>query len=134
MVSGESFNLVLTTNAEAAQDALSCIHEKATALTRRSAGIPAIITGILVAHPSTCFLENVMLDMQAISDTPVEVIPNVEVTPLPQVHAMNCLKDIFTNTQLGPRTEPYIADTLDIAAGCLESDVCVLQLPLETID
>ena len=75
-----------------------------------------------------------MLDMQAISDTPVEAIFSAEVTQLPQVHAMNCLKDIFTNTQLGPRTEPYIADTLEIAAGCLESDVCVLQILFSTVD
>lgn len=89
-----------------------------------------MITGILVAHPSNCFLENVMLDMQAISDTPVQAVPNVEVTQIPQVHAMNCLKDIFTNTQLGPRTEAYVSDTLDIAAGCLESEVCVFSILL----
>ena len=68
-----------------------------------------------------------MLDMQAISDAPVEGTPGSEVLHLPQVHAMNCLKDIFTNTQLGRSTEPYIADTLDIAAGCLENDVCVFS-------
>lgn len=73
-----------------------------------------------------------MLDMQAISDAPVEAIPNAEIIELPQVHAMNCLKDIFTNTQLGPGTEPYIADTLDIAAGCLESDMCVLPILMWT--
>jgi hypothetical protein len=41
--------------------------------------------------------------------------------PLPQVHALNCLKAIFTSTVLGPSTEPYIVSALDIAGQCLTS-------------
>lgn len=42
---------------------------------------------------------------------------------LPQVHALNCLKDIFTDARFGPSTETHIADALNIAASCLESQV-----------
>ena len=44
-----------------------------------------------------------------------------DLSSLPQVHALNCLKDIFTDARFGPRTETHIADTLNIAASCLES-------------
>ena len=42
---------------------------------------------------------------------------------LPQVHALNCLKDIFTDARFGPSTESHIADTLNISASCLESQM-----------
>ena len=42
---------------------------------------------------------------------------------LPQVHALNCLKDIFTDARFGLSTETYVADTLGIAASCLESQM-----------
>ena len=40
---------------------------------------------------------------------------------LPQVHALNCLKDIFTDARFGLSTEKYVADALETAASCLES-------------
>lgn len=40
---------------------------------------------------------------------------------LPQVHALNCLKDIFTDARFGLRAETYVATSLEIAASCLES-------------
>ncbi len=50
---------------------------------------------------------------------------------LPQVHALNCLKDIFTDARFGISTDFYVADTLEIAASCLESQMydcpCILQ-------
>ena len=42
---------------------------------------------------------------------------------LPQVHALNCLKDIFTDARFGLSTEIYVADALEIAASCLESQM-----------
>ena len=42
---------------------------------------------------------------------------------LPQVHALNCLKDIFTDARFGFSTEIHVADTLEIAASCLESQM-----------
>lgn len=47
----------------------------------------------------------------------------VDLESLPQVHALNCLKDIFTDSRFGLSTESYIAHTLDIAASCLESQM-----------
>ena len=82
-----------------------------------------MITGIVTAFPSGDFLAEVILDLQAIADEPILTTVGRKKMRLPQVHALNCLKDIFTNTQLGPDTESYVADTLDIAASCIESNM-----------
>ena len=92
-------------------------------MTRRSAGLPAMITGILTAFPTGEFFDGVIVDLQAIADAPTEFAIGVEEGRMPQVHALNCLKDVFTTTHLGSATEPYINVTLEISAGCLESDM-----------
>lgn len=102
---------------------MSCIEAKASALTRRSAGLPAMITGILSAHPDSIVFDNPILDLQTIASTQVVLAADQIETRLPQVHALNCLKDIFTNSRLGPATEPHLATTLTIAVNCLENNV-----------
>ena len=80
-----------------------------------------MITGILAAHPNEGFFDNVIIDLQAIADTPIEGFEVGEVR-LPQVHALNCLKDIFTDARFGPSTERHVADTIDIAVSCFDAD------------
>ena len=82
-----------------------------------------MITGVLAAHAGDRFFDNAVLDLQAIADMPLQDVKDVEEARLPQVHALNCLKDIFADTKFGPSTEPYVADSLDIAACCLDSTV-----------
>lgn len=91
-------------------------------ITRRSAGLPSLITGILTAAPEGALFERV------ISDLKIEAVQegqdqNIEGSHLPQVHALNCLKDIFTNTKLALVSEPYVAEGLSLAASRLESRV-----------
>lgn len=105
------------------QEALACMAQNASKLTRRSAGLPAMITGILAAYPSGAFFDEVILDLQAIADGPILSEQEFEDTPLPQVHALNCLKDIYTDARFSTSTEAHMADTLSIAASCLESHV-----------
>ena len=85
-----------------------------------------MITGILAAHPSGGFFHEAILDLQAIADTPLEITPDIEELRLPQVHALNCLKDIFSDTRFGLGTESHVADTLHIAVSCLESTLYVI--------
>ena len=40
---------------------------------------------------------------------------------LPQVHMMNCLKDIFDNNKLGPHTESFVMPALTLSAERLAS-------------
>ena len=60
-----------------------------------------------------------VVNLQAMANASV----GADVGSLPQVHALNCLKDIFTDARFGPGTEVHVADTLDIAASCLENQM-----------
>ena len=119
IVDRQRYDIKLTTY----KHTLACINLNASTLTRRSAGLPSMITGILAAHSSGKVFDGVILDLQAIADTPSHELPGNEDLRLPQVHALNCLKDIFSDTRFGSSTELHAADTLDIAASCLESEV-----------
>jgi len=44
-------------------------------------------------------------------------------TNLPQVHAMNCLKEIFRSSSLGVMAGGHIAECLELAADTLSSDM-----------
>lgn len=114
------------------QEALKAMFDNASMLTRRSAGLPAIITGILAAYPTGSFFDNVVLDLEAIADGPVSSGTQPADASLPQVHALNCLKDIFTDARFGPSTERHIPFAMDIAASCLESQVYVSSYFLDT--
>lgn len=80
-----------------------------------------MITGILSAYPGGSFFNDVILDLQAIADSPTENEAECREVQLPQVHALNCLKDVFTDSRFGTSTEAHIADSLEIAVGCLDS-------------
>ena len=103
------------------REASAKIFESASKLTRRSAGLPALVTGILSSNPGTPFFEEAILELHEISRRPVAYDKERQPLELPQVHSMNCLKDIFTNTQLAQHTEPYITPTLTLSAERLGS-------------
>ena len=87
-----------------------------------------MVTGVLAAHPVGDFFDNVVLDLLAIADMPLEETPGFAAIRLPQVHAMNCLKDIFSDTRFGSSAEPHVSDSLNISASCLDSHVYVRSL------
>lgn len=96
-----------------------CIYEQSST-TRRSAGIPALMTGILSANAKSPALEDVMAQLKRLARQSAAFTEKDE-TNLPQVHAMNCLKEIFKSSSLGKRCENHIADCLQIAAESLKS-------------
>lgn len=103
------------------QEANKIIFETASKLTRRSAGLPALVTGILTSKPGGPLFKHVIDDLHEISRLPAKHDTNSQEMELPQVHAMNCLKDIFTNTKLGPHTVPFIMSALNLSAERLGS-------------
>lgn len=70
-------------------------------------------------------MQRTLSDMREIAMRPVEARNGVEGLDLPQVHALNCLKDIYTNTKLRPYSEFQLSEGLDLAALCLESKMLV---------
>jgi len=78
-----------------------------------------MITGLLSADIGGGLFDKAMMDLQAIASAQVENITYD--TPLPQVHALNCLKDILTDSRFGLRSEAHMANILDIAALSLDN-------------
>ncbi|KAJ9220006.1 hypothetical protein DTO169C6_7663 [Paecilomyces variotii] len=107
--------------------ARNIIEEQASKLTRRSAGLPALVTGILSSNPGGPLFQQVMTELQDISRLPATQDATSYEIKLPQVHAMNCLKDIFTDTRLGPHTEPFIMSALRISAECISSQIWAIR-------
>ncbi|KAI3140371.1 hypothetical protein CBS147326_2072 [Penicillium roqueforti] len=109
------------------QEAKSTIFGSASELTRRSAGLPALVTGIVGSDPGTPFFNEAINELHEISSLPVEYDKERQYLELPQVHAMNCLKDIFTNAKLGSHTEPFIMKALTLSAERLGSPIWALR-------
>lgn len=97
--------------------------------TRRSAGIPSLMTGLLSANAAQPSFEEVMGKLIEISSTEARV-RETDGSNLPQVHAFNCLKDIFKNsllTSMGNKAEKYLPQCLELAANALKSEVWAIR-------
>ncbi|KHN95126.1 HEAT repeat protein [Metarhizium album ARSEF 1941] len=107
---------------------LDAIYSQAST-TRRSAGIPSIITGILAANAPRPSFAQVMDTLMAIAAKEAKV-SQADGSKLPQVHAYNCLKDIFKNsliTAQGNKSESYLPQCLELAASGLRSGVWAIR-------
>ncbi|KKK22927.1 hypothetical protein ARAM_005405 [Aspergillus rambellii] len=109
------------------QEAKKIIFESASKLTRRSAGLPALIAGILLSKPGGPLFHQVIQELQDISHLPAKHDEQNQVLELPQVHSMNCLKEIFTNARLGPHTEAFIMPALNLSAERMGSPIWALR-------
>jgi putative death-receptor fusion protein DUF2428 len=81
--------------------------------------------GILSARPEGTLFHRAIEDLANISAN-----PSTEHTygdSLPQVHALNCLRSIFTTASLGDRSEPYVTGVLGLAGECLASATWVIR-------
>ncbi|KAF4124146.1 hypothetical protein GMORB2_5862 [Geosmithia morbida] len=97
--------------------------------TRRSAGIPSLMTGILSANAPNPSFEQVMEKLMEIASMEARVREK-DGTNLPQVHAYNCLKDIFKNsllTSMGNKSDKYIPQCLELAANGLKCEVWAIR-------
>ena len=104
------------------QETLRSIQAKSDAITRRSAGIPAAMSALLAAEPQQGgkLFPRAMKDL--VAETLVEAqSANIEESRLPQVHALNCIKEIFTTSKLSVASEAYIGQGLELAAKTLNS-------------
>ncbi|KAF2996069.1 hypothetical protein E8E13_004007 [Curvularia kusanoi] len=106
------------------QETLQSMKDKAGAITRRSAGIPTLMASIIAAEPEAGgrLLARAMKDL--ISEASLEAEhTNIEESRLPQVHALNCIKEIFTTSKLSVASEAYIAQGLELAGKTLNSNI-----------
>lgn len=119
------------------QGTLSCILTQRST-TRRSAGIPALMTGILTSNADIVPFQEVIRTLQRIASEPARVTES-DGSNLPQVHAFNCLKEIFKSSLLSEHAELYLSECLELATSSLRSEVwairnCALLLLRSLID
>ncbi|KAI1816773.1 hypothetical protein GGS20DRAFT_593980 [Poronia punctata] len=107
------------------EGALDCIYTQGST-TRRSAGIPAIIVGILASKADSPSFQDVIMKLREIGQRPAYV-SETDGSNLAQVHALNCLKDVFKTSFLSQRAEPYLTDCLQLAAQSLQSEVWAIR-------
>ncbi|GAW11119.1 hypothetical protein ANO14919_004590 [Xylariales sp. No.14919] len=107
------------------EGALNCIYTQAST-TRRSAGIPAIIVGVLASKTDSPSFRDVIVKLQEIGRQPA-FVSETDGSNLAQVHALNCLKDIFKTSFLSHQAEPYLTDCLQLAASSLQSEVWAIR-------
>ena len=70
----------------------------------------------------------VYLDLKRLAFQPVSVTLKDEDEPrLPQVHALNCLKDIMTHSRFRTCTEQYVGEMLELAADRLSSPTWAIR-------
>lgn len=97
--------------------------------TRRSAGIPSLITGILAANADTPSFDQVMQKLLEVARIQA-IVTETDDTKLPQVHAYNSIKDIFRNSLLtsqGNKSEQYLPECVELAASGLKSEVWAIR-------
>ncbi|KAJ9154737.1 tRNA (Cytidine(32)-2'-O)-methyltransferase non-catalytic subunit TRM732 [Pleurostoma richardsiae] len=116
---------------------LQCIFDQAST-TRRSAGIPALMTGILASNAPRPSFSEVMKMLQDIARKPA-LVAETDGSNLPQVHAFNCIKEVFKSSLLNKKAEVRLPECLQLAISSLRSEVwairnCALLLLRSLID
>lgn len=102
---------------------------QANKLTRRSAGLPAMFAALLdPVHPVSFSIGFEQLTTLATQPQPKFDQDTRQVNlRLPQVHALNCIKDIMTNSRFRNMTEPLVVGTLNLAANAMTSPVWAIK-------
>ncbi|KAK3391959.1 putative death-receptor fusion protein-domain-containing protein [Sordaria brevicollis] len=104
---------------------INCIMNQAST-TRRSAGIPSLVAGILTANAESPSFSEVFSELEEIGKKPVTQA-ETDGSNLPQVHALNSLREIFKSSSLSKKAEAYLARTLQLAANNLKSEVWAIR-------
>ena len=109
------------------ESAVTILNHQATRLTRRSAGLPAMMLGLLTGC-SRAFFNRFIDSFKERARNPNNFSKLVwenddQQIELPQVHALNCLREVFTNARFRIITEPHVLDMLDLAASSLSCDM-----------
>ncbi|KAA8911474.1 putative death-receptor fusion protein-domain-containing protein [Sphaerosporella brunnea] len=108
---------------------LESVMEKSSAITRRSAGLPFLIVGVLASEidPNHPLLSSTFARLDEIAVLPPVPSKNGEKIDLPQVHALNCIKFLFTDARMSPLVVPYIGRGLELAVSCFGSEIWAIR-------
>lgn len=93
------------------------IETKNQLISRRSGGLPFLFTGILTGEKIVKSQKLIKLSFEELLRIArTEYIPNAdEKNDIPQVHAFNCIKHIFIDSQLSEVSYSYVNDALQLS-------------------
>lgn len=107
------------------EGAISCIYAQRST-TRRSAGIPALITAILASNADSPSFEQVIRTLEEIAQRPA-LVSETDGSNLPQVHAFNSLKEVFKSSLLSKKVERYLPECIELATNSLKAEVWAIR-------
>ncbi|KAL9058935.1 MAG: hypothetical protein Q9162_001493 [Coniocarpon cinnabarinum] len=102
--------------------AFALMKERGSSITRRSAGIPSIIVGLVSSTRDEQYLPKAISDLKEIALEPA-MFNEIKEVDLPQVHALNSLRSLFLAARLCGQTDLCIVSSMDLALECLVSKV-----------
>ncbi|EME84523.1 uncharacterized protein MYCFIDRAFT_214770 [Pseudocercospora fijiensis CIRAD86] len=103
---------------------IDMLHKNVAINTRRSAGLPSLLCGILIADRCERLIAKAFVDLEVVARQSVDA---KDEGSLPQVHAMNCMKDVLKNSNLGESSERHLPVALQLAADALRSDTWAIR-------
>ncbi|PWW77429.1 hypothetical protein C7212DRAFT_292868 [Tuber magnatum] len=105
------------------------IIDKSNSITRRSAGLPSLIVGIVVAdpHPDRPLLKSTFEKLEEFARLPANLSIDGTKVNLPQVHALNCLKLMFVDSRLSPASQEFLGRGLELSVRCFASEVWAIR-------
>lgn len=110
---------------------LDLVQTKAQFITRRSGGLPFLVTAIITAaaenNRRTEILNETFDKLVDIAYYPATKSSGKEKVDLPQVHAFNCIKTIFVESELSNDSAPLIDRALKLAISSFSSDIWAIR-------
>ncbi|ORY63566.1 putative death-receptor fusion protein-domain-containing protein [Pseudomassariella vexata] len=104
---------------------LDCIYAQVST-TRRSAGIPALMVGVLSANAEHPSVQTAIQELRGIAQKPARTL-DTDGSNLPQVHALNCLNNISKSSYLSKRAEIYLTECFKLSTDSLKSEVWAIR-------
>lgn len=98
-------------------------------ITRRSAGLPLLVTSVLVSHPKPLepAVDKVMDRLFEIANLPLPDSSKESKLDLPQVHAFNCIKATLWESLLTKPTTRHVERALVLAIMAFTSEVWAIR-------
>ncbi|KAK6439219.1 hypothetical protein LTR95_004568 [Oleoguttula sp. CCFEE 5521] len=108
------------------QRVMTVLQASHTINTRRSAGLPSLLCGVLASDPSDRLLTIAVSDLDTIARRPL-LPDSLREGSLVQVHAMNCMKDVIKHTKLAEQSERHVPTALRLAADSIQSPAWAIR-------
>jgi hypothetical protein len=100
---------------------IELVQTKTQLITRRSGGLPFLITAIVSVERD--LISYAFDRLFEIANIPVNVTEESEKMDIAQVHAFNCIKTLFIESQLAQQCAPYLYKGLELAISSFNSKI-----------